>query len=275
VKILFRFEFDDGEAACPVEGEQVEHAAVADGDGRNLRTEQIAAQAREQFGEFGAQARFKPALGLHAIERVGVSAVGAAALKKPGKHRCADALVLIGEGCLVGARAKCDLIMAGEGVLRNPVANACELKAVKKQAYFSRRLDVDLNPRPCRRWDKRQNSVDAGGATIPRGLLVKSMNKSRLDIAGIAKIDECELFAAFVQSVKLELCGAVVEPGDSLCGGTPRANGHNHLESSNVAAAIAFLAAMIEPENAEGENAIDDRRRFGLSNADDRIDAGA
>ena len=81
MKVFVCFEFDDGEAAGAIEGEQVKHATVADRNSRDLRTEQIAAQAGEKFGELRTQARLKPSLRLHAIKRIGVCAVRTAALK--------------------------------------------------------------------------------------------------------------------------------------------------------------------------------------------------
>ena len=134
-----------------------------------------------------------------------------------------------------------------------------ELQAVKKQSNFSGGFDVDLDPLTRGRRHQREKSVDARCAAISRRLPVESMNQPRLKIAGIAKVDQGELFAALVQGIELELLGGVVEPGHSLCRSAPGADGHNHLESAEVATGIAFLSAMIEPENAESENAIDSR----------------
>ena len=66
-----------------IEGEQVKHATVADGDGGHLRAEQIAAQAGQKFRELRTKSRLKPALGLHTIKRIGVRTVRTAAAKEP------------------------------------------------------------------------------------------------------------------------------------------------------------------------------------------------
>ena len=69
--------------------------------------------------------------------------------------------------------------------------------------------------------------------------------------------------------------GGVVEPGHAFGGGAPRAGRNNDLEAAEVAARIAVLAAVVEPENAEGENAVDHGGGLGLAHADDRIGSRA
>ena len=51
--------------------------------------------------------------------------------------------------------------------------------------------------------------------------------------------------------------------------------GHDDLEPAEVAARIAVLAAVVEPENAEGEDAVDDGGGFCGADADDRVGGGS
>ena len=46
---------------------------------------------------------------------------------------------------------------------------------------------------------------------------------------------------------------------------------HNHLEAAKVAARIGVMAAVVEPENSQSENAVDDGGGFGGADADDRV----
>ena len=127
------------EAAVAVEREQVEHAAVAAGERRHLRVEQIAAQPGQQLGDRRAQPRLKPALRLHAEERIGVRAVGMAAEEEAREELAAEVFVFLGERSLVGARAKGDFVFAGKGVGRGAVAHPRKLQAMQQQPDFSGR----------------------------------------------------------------------------------------------------------------------------------------
>src|SRR5579863_6315198 len=60
----------------------------------------------------------------------------------------------------------------------------------------------------------------------------------------------------------------MVHPREALGGGAPGANWHNHLESPEMAPGVPVLPAVIQPEDAERENAIDDGAGLGLADAD-------
>ena len=85
----------------------------------------------------------------------------------------------------------------------------------------------------------------------------------RIEVAGVAEVDRGEFFAAFIESEQFKIRSRVIEPGHALCGGTPGAGGNDDLETAEVTARVRVLAAVIEPENAEGENAVDDGSGFG------------
>ena len=55
VQIFVGLEFDDRETAVAIEGEQVEHAAIAGGECGNLRVELVATNLRQQIADPGAQ----------------------------------------------------------------------------------------------------------------------------------------------------------------------------------------------------------------------------
>ena len=51
--------------------------------------------------------------------------------------------------------------------------------------------------------------------------------------------------------------------------------GHDDFESAEVPSRIALLTAVVEPENAEGENAVDCGGRLRFADANDRFSSGA
>ena len=101
------------------------------------------------------------------------------------------------------------------------------------------------------------------------------MDQVRTKIAGIAKVHLRELFAALIEGEELEVGGGVVEPGHSLGRRSPDSGVDDDLESAEVTAAVAVLTAMIEPENAESENAVGDRGGFCFTYADDCVSGGS
>ena len=75
MQIFVGFEFDDDEAAIAIEGEQIEHAAIAGRERWNLRVKLIAAKERQKFAEASAKFGFEPAFWLDAEERIFVHAI--------------------------------------------------------------------------------------------------------------------------------------------------------------------------------------------------------
>jgi hypothetical protein len=90
----------------------------------------------------------------------------------------------------------------------------------------------------------------------------------RLQVASVAEVDRLEFLASFVESKHLKIGSSMVEPGHALGGGAPCACRNNHLERAEVAAAVGFLTAVVEPENAERENPVDHGGRLGLADSD-------
>ncbi len=83
------------------------------------------------------------------------------------------------------------------------------------------------------------------------------MDKAHDLVATVAEVDGREFFAALIEREELEVGSSVVKPGHALGGCVIRPPGHDDLKRAEVAAGIAFLAAVVEPENAQGQNAVD------------------
>ena len=83
------------------------------------------------------------------------------------------------------------------------------------------------------------------------------MDQARVEIADVAEVDVNEFFVARVQREQLKIGSRRVEPRHALGGGSPRTRRNDDLETAEVAAALAVFAAIVEPEDPEGENAVD------------------
>src|ERR1700739_2331064 len=114
-----------------------------------------------------------------------------------------------------------------------------------------------------------QNRVNPGLAASEHRLRRKGVHEAHGLVAAVTKVDGLKFFAAFIEREELKIGGGVVEPGHALCRGAKRSSGHNDLESPEGTACVALLAAMIEPENAEGEDAVDCGCGFCFAYADD------
>ena len=101
------------------------------------------------------------------------------------------------------------------------------------------------------------------------------MHQARVQVADVTEVDGREFFAALVESQQLEVRGGVVQPGHALGRSAPRARRNNYLESAEMVAGVGVLAAVVEPENAQGENAVDDGGGFCGAHADHGIGRGA
>jgi len=82
------------------------------------------------------------------------------------------------------------------------------------------------------------------------------MNQPRVQVAGVAKIHRREFFSALVEREKLEVGGGVVQPGHALGRGAPGSGRHHHLEPAKVPPPIAVLAAVVQPQNPQRQNAV-------------------
>ncbi len=85
MEILGGFEFDDGEAVVAGDAQQIDDSAVGCGKGGHLWVEHGGVQARIQQGDVTLDDRLQPALGLQAIEGIGVIAADALEQEAPGQ----------------------------------------------------------------------------------------------------------------------------------------------------------------------------------------------
>ena len=132
---------------------------------------------------------------------------------------------------------------------------------------FGRGVGTDFDALARGIGNERENAGNAGVTTLEGGGVRKGVHQMRLEVAGVAEVDGSELFTALVKSEQFKICGGVVEPGHALGGGAPCARGDDNFEAAEVAARVRVLAAVVEPENAEGENAIDDGGGFRCAHA--------
>src|ERR1700739_510495 len=135
-----------------------------------------------------------------------------------------------------------------------------------------------------------QNRVNPGLAASEHRLRRKGVHEARGLVAAVTKVDGLKFFAALVEREELKIGGGVVEPRHALgrgakgapppqrrrpVAGDPGASGNDDLESPEVTACVALLAAMIEPEDAEGEDAVDGGCGFCCAYANDGFSSGA
>ena len=78
-----------------------------------------------------------------------------------------------------------------------------------------------------------------------------------------------ELFGGLIEFPELPLGGGGIEPGEAGEGEGRHAAGDDELEALIEAAAAAGLATVVQPENAEGEDAVDGGLRLFVVDGDD------
>ena len=198
-------------------------------------------------------------------------AVGVAAQEKAAEEIAAEIFVLRRERSFVGARAEADLILASERICGHAVAHARKLEPMQREGDFSGRVGTDFNALARGAGNEREQFVNAGLTTLERRGGRESVHEAGIQIAGITKVDERELFAALVESEKRKIRGGVVKPCHALGGSAKCACGNNDFETAEVAARLGVLAAVVEPEDAESENTVDDGCGFSCADADDGI----
>ena len=106
LRVLAGLDFDDSEAAVRAGGEQIEHATVAAGKGRDLGVNRMVAEGGVETGEVAAEFSFEPALGLEAVEEVAFVAGGGAAGAELGDELAESFGVFFGERGFAWAGAR-------------------------------------------------------------------------------------------------------------------------------------------------------------------------
>ena len=88
-------------------------------------------------------------------------------------------------------------------------------------------------------------------------------------------IDGREFLASLIEREELKIGGSVVKPGHPLGRGLLISLWDDDFEPAKVTAGIAFLAAVVEPENAQGKDAVDGGGGFCFAHADDGFGGSA
>ena len=123
-------------------------------------------------------------------------------------------------------------------------------------------------------WEEGQDLWDGGGEAIEGGSDVWRMDEASGEVSMVGWIARGEVFRLLVELEELEVCYARVEPGEARKGGGGGAARKNKAQAS-VEAALArgggggVIAAVLQPENPDGENAVDGGLGFGRVDGDD------
>src|SRR5580658_1035703 len=137
------------------------------------------------------------------------------------------------------------------------VTYTSEFKAMEDQAHFCRGAWTDFDALSCAGWEQIQDRVDAGLATREGCLRGKGVDEAHDLVASVAEVYGREFFAALIEREELKVGGSVVKPCHALGRGLLGAFRNNDFEGAEVAAGVAFLTAVVEPENAQGKDAVD------------------
>ncbi len=203
-------------------------------------------------------------------------AVGVAAEEEARKEIAAEGLVFGGERRFVGARAKGDFVLRAQ--TSGPTRRGARAQTRARAAAGRPRWRSAHGSRRAARVRRGTSSIRRSMPARQRSSAAARRNawtRRDIEVAGVAKVDRDEFFAALVEGEELKVGGSGIEPRHALGGRAPRARGHDDFEPAEVAAPIAVLAAVVEPQNAQGENAVDGGCGFRLAHADDRVGRGS
>jgi len=123
-------------------------------------------------------------------------------------------------------------------------------------------------------WEEGQDLWDGVGEAIEGGSDVWRMDEASGEVSMVGWIARGEVFGLLVELEQLEVCYARVEPGEARKGGGGGAARKNKAQAP-VEAALArggrggVIAAVLQPEDPDGENAVDGGLGFGRVNGDD------
>ena len=183
MEIFVGLEFDDDEAAVAVDGEQVEHAAIACGEGGDLGVDELLLDAGEDFSERGSEGGLHPALRLEAVERIAHVAVGLTAAGETADEIDEEGFAGFVERSFVGSRAEGQLLLAGEGVGAEALAGAGELQSVEEEGYLAGAAGQDLDALMQAGWQQGEQPRDGYGAAFERGLRAEGLRHVHVEVA--------------------------------------------------------------------------------------------
>src|SRR6185437_14591583 len=116
---------------------------------------------------------------------------------------------------------------------------------------------------------KFHHLLDRTREALRRRARIRMMHQPRAQIAGVGEVASVELFTSLVEFKELPLRCVFVEPGHARERKRCRTARHNHPQPLIQTASASLLTAMMQPQDAERENAIDDCCVFVRTNADD------
>ena len=95
------------------------------------------------------------------------------------------------------------------------------------------------------------------------------MDEPRAQISRVCEIAREQLFTRRIQLEEFPLRSVLVEPRHARERERSGAARHDDLQPLVQATSAGLLAAMMQPQDAERENAVDNRRALVLAHADD------
>ena len=211
---------------------------------------------------------FEPALGLEAVEEVAAVAGGGAAGAELGDERAEGGLGFGRERGFAGAGTEGDLLDAIEGFGGGADADASELEAVEEEGEFGAGAEALVDDGLCRGRDEGEDAGDGGGEALLRALGVRGMDEAGGEVALVVGVAAFEVFGALVELVELPCGGRAFEPGHAREGEGGGALGDDEFEAFDDAFGGGF-AAELQPEDAEGEDAVDGGGRLVFVDGDD------
>src|ERR1700691_2622150 len=155
-----------------------------------------------------------------------------------------------------------------EGTGDEAVADAGVLEPVEGESDFGGAARADFSSGEKARAKQRFEMSNRSGRALQRCLRVEGVGELDSEVAVVTDGSLGE-FCGGVEFVKFPLREGRIHPGETRAGSGSETLGDDDAESVEKAAAVAVFAAVVEPEDAKGEDAVDDGGWFLRSDADD------
>ncbi len=274
VEVVVGFELDDDETAGlrtgdAGDGEEVHHAAVGASEGGDLRVDVVRVEVIVECGDVAAEDGLEPALGLHAVEGIFAVAPGGATDEEAVYEFAEGGFGVGGERGLVGSGSEGDLDGLIEGVAGEAGTGAGELEAVDEEGEFGWGAELLLDCVSGGFWDEGEDAGDGFGETLLGGCLIWGVEEMGGEVAVVGGFAEFEGFVGLVEFVELPPGCAGVEPRETREGKRGCSAGNDEPQALIDTASGARLAAVMKPEDAEGEDAVDGGLGFFFVDGDD------
>ena len=200
---------------------------------------------------------------------VGCRDEGSAAREEIGEGGLEGFAVFAGERLGFGLGADGEVDDAVEVFVGGADAGAGELEAVKEEGEFVGGAKTMFDSGCFVGGDEGVDVFDGFGETLAGVGGVDVVDEGRANVALVGDVARGEFFSASVELVEFPFGGAAVEPGHACGGELGGALRHDDFEPLDEALPCTALAAVVQPEDAEGEDAVDGGGRFVFADADD------